>query len=114
MRQFGFAFFGFWETRYRSARLRHLLKPGGAGWQERLVAAHAIFFKGPPVPTKTAMSGRGAHALFACAMLLGYYDFALDVALETWARGEEAERVQALAEKYAQGPIGGNSFNRNL
>ncbi len=108
MRQFGFAFFGFWETRYRSARLRHLLRPHGgghgAGWQERLVHADAIFFKDPLVPTKAVLSSRAAHALFACAMLLGYYDFALDVALETWARGEEAERIQALAEKYAQAP----------
>jgi FkbM family methyltransferase len=104
MRQFGFAFFGFWETRYRSARLRHLLKLHGAGWQERLVHADAIFFKDPLVPTKAVLSERAAHALFACAMLLGYYDFALDVALETWARGEEAERIQALAEKYAQTP----------
>jgi FkbM family methyltransferase len=104
MRQFGFAFFGFRETSYRSAQLRHLLKQRGANWRERLFHADAIFFKDPLAPTKAVLSDRAAHVLFACAMLLGYYDFALDVALETWARGDEAAQVRALAEKYAQAP----------
>jgi FkbM family methyltransferase len=109
MRQFGFAFFGFGETSYRSAKLRHLLKLHGANWRERLFHADAIFFKDPLAPTKAMLSRRAAHVLFACAMLLGYYDFALEVALQTWARGEEAAQMRALAEKYAQAPDQGGS-----
>jgi FkbM family methyltransferase len=63
MREHGFEFFGFKDMSYRSARLR-------AG-NERLVHADAVFFKRP-------VSERGLHVLFACAMLLGYYDLAIE------------------------------------
>jgi FkbM family methyltransferase len=104
MRDSGFTFFGFSAMSYRSGRLRHLLGKGGPRWRERLIHADAVFFKDPLAPDAPVLSGRAQHALFACAMLLGYFDLALEVALESWASGAEAERIQALASKYAQAP----------
>jgi FkbM family methyltransferase len=104
MRERGFAFFGFGAMSYRSGRLRHLLGQRSARWQERLIHADAIFFKDPLVGNTPSLPNRAHHVLFASAMLLGYYDLALEVALETWASGEEATRIEALTQNYAQSP----------
>ena len=36
--------------------------------------------------------------------MLEYYDFALELALKTWARGEEAERIERLVRELAALP----------
>jgi len=71
--------------------------------RERAFYADAVFFK-DPLPGAAApakLSPRGMHALFSCAVLLGYYDFALEVALGTWARGEEARRLTSFVQEQA-------------
>ncbi len=103
LRERGFAFYGFATTGHRSCKL--LDKRVGAG-RERLFYADAVFFKDPLPggPRREPLSERGNHVLFACAMLLGYYDFALESALHTWAKGAEAKRVQELVRKGAALP----------
>lgn len=87
---------------YRSGRLRHVIGKGGQRWRERLIHADAVFFKDPLGEGAPKSTIRAQHALFVSAMLLGYYDLALEVALDSWAVGQEADRIQSLVTKYAQ------------
>ena len=66
--------------------------------------ADAVFFKDPLPggPQREPLSMRGNHVLFACTILLGYYDFALELALATWAFGVEATRIEKLVRKCAE------------
>jgi FkbM family methyltransferase len=102
MRESGFTFFGFSAMSYRSGSLRHVIGKGGQLWRERLIHADAVFFKDPLGEGAPKPTIRAQHALFVSAMLLGYYDLALEVALDSWAIGPEAERIQSLVTKYAQ------------
>jgi FkbM family methyltransferase len=101
LRAFGFSFYGF-DLHTRSAKL--LDKKQSAG-RERTYFADAIFLKDPLTGGlwKKPMTPRSLHALFACGLLLGYYDFALQLALETWAKGDPAEdeRLRRLAQNEA-------------
>jgi hypothetical protein len=47
------------------------------------------------------LSKRSNYVLFACALLTGYYDFALELAIKTWAQGEEAKRIEQLVHRVA-------------
>jgi FkbM family methyltransferase len=99
LRKRGFSFYGF-DLHTRSAKLLEKRKSAG---RERTYFADAIFLKDPlagglwPKP----LSERSLHALFVCALLLQYYDFALQLALETWAKGEEADRLRRLVRQEA-------------
>lgn len=101
LRAYGFSFFGFHSTHERARK--SLDKRRFAG-RERLLHADAIFFK-DPLPggagTRT-LTPRETHVLFTCALLLGYFDFALELAEATFATGA-AERAAAtlLIEKLA-------------
>jgi FkbM family methyltransferase len=100
LRSHGFSFYGFTKMSYRSRK--QLDKRTSLG-RERILWADAVFFKDPfpgGAPTE-ALSERGKYTLFVSALLLGYYDFALEVALRTWAQGEEAERINALVRRCA-------------
>ena len=99
LRQRGFSFYGF-DLRTRSAKMLEKRKSAG---RERIFYADAIFFKDPLAGGlwKKTMSSRSLHVLFACALLLEHYDFALQLALETWARGEEADRLRRLVQQEA-------------
>lgn len=103
LRERGFAFYGFATMGLRSRKLLDKRKEAG---RERLFYADAVFFKDPLPggPQRMALSERGNYVLFACAMLLGYYDFALELALETWAVGAEAKRIEELVRKRAALP----------
>jgi FkbM family methyltransferase len=96
LRTCGFSFYGF-DLHCRSAKLLDKRKSAG---RERTFFADAIFFKDPlsgglwPNP----LNQRSLFALFASALLLGYHDFALQLALETWATGGEATRIRRLVE----------------
>jgi FkbM family methyltransferase len=103
LRQRGFSFYGFSALHYRSRKL--LDKRLEAG-RERALWSDAIFFRdplpgGPPTP---ALSERQLHVLFCCALLLGYHDFALELAGETWASAEEHARVERLVRRLAANP----------
>lgn len=99
LRQRGFSFYGF-DLHHRSSKL--LNKRHSAG-RERTYFADVIFFKDPLSGGlwKKKMSPRSLHALFACALLLEYHDFALQLALESWATGGEAERLRRLVQREA-------------
>lgn len=95
----GFSFYGF-DVHHRSAKLLDKRKSAG---RERTFFADAIFFKDPLTAGlwKKPMPERSLHALFTTALLLEYYDFALQLALETWATGDEAARIRRLVESLA-------------
>ena len=103
LRPFGFSFYGFSTTHHRARKYLDKRKEVG---RERALYADAVFFKDalPGGPQPAPLSERGNHVLFACAILLGYYDFALELALGTWAVGEEADRIKALIHKHATLP----------
>jgi FkbM family methyltransferase len=99
LRSKGFSFYGF-DVHCRSSKLLDKRKSAG---RERTFFADAIFFKDPLSGGlwKKPMSERSLHALFVSALLLGYHDFALQLALETWAKGDEAARIRRLVEREA-------------
>jgi len=103
LRENGFSFYGFTKINHRSRKRVPQLDKHKEVWRERALHADAIFFKDPlPGGAKqVCLSERGNYVLFACAMLLGYYDFALELALETWAVGEEAKRIEKLVRQFA-------------
>jgi FkbM family methyltransferase len=104
LREYGFAFYGLANVGGRSCKL--LDKRNEAG-RERPIYADAIFLKDPLSRGAgvTPPTERANHVLFVCALLLGYYDFALELALATWATGPEATRIEALVKKCATMPL---------
>ena len=103
LRESGFSFYGFAKVSQRSRKRQPQLDKYKEVWQERSIHADAVFFKDPlPGGSKQiSLSERGNYVLFTCALLLGYYDFALELALETWASGEEAKRIENLVRQWA-------------
>jgi len=96
LRKRGFFFYGFMEMHYRSCKSLDKLFENG---RERTFWGDAVFFKDPiPMGTSTSktLTKRGAYVLFALALLTGYYDFALELALKEWAKGEESIRIANL------------------
>lgn len=100
-RERGFSFFGFHSTHERARKA--LDKRRFAG-RERLLHADAVFFKDPLPggPAVKPLSERETHVLFTCALLLGYFDYALELAEATFAStpGERAA-ILSLVEKLA-------------
>lgn len=103
LREQGFTFHGFAAMFQRSRKRPPQLDKTRESWRERLVHADAVFFKDPLPASARAepLPPRGNYALFASALLLGYYDFALELALATWAQGAEAERIERLIRRQA-------------
>lgn len=98
LRAQGFTFFGFKSMSHRAGQMRNLLSRRGPAWQERLFHADAIFFKDPL--SGANLTQRGGHALFSSALLLGYYDFALEAAK---AFGWNTKELESLTAKLATG-----------
>jgi len=100
LRDQGFAFFGFHSTHERSRKM--LDKKRFIG-RERLLHADAIFFKDPLEGRPAAMPERQHHVVFACALLCGFFDFALELVEAGLAGADAGERrrlttlMQALA-----------------
>ncbi len=107
LRGYGFSFYGFLPIHTRS---RKLIDKRTQVTAERALYAEAVFFKDPlpgAVPAPTALSTRHIHVLFAAALLLHYYDFALELAQETWlksASDAEKEAVETLVRDLASLP----------
>jgi len=103
LRARGFAFYGFATIGHRSCKFLDKRKEAG---RERMFYADAVFFKDPLAGCiqEIVFSERGIHVLFACALLLEYYDFALELARATWATGAEAKRIEALVRTCAALP----------
>lgn len=123
LRGHGFSFYGFQVWRGRSRR--QLDKRVELG-RERPFCVDAVFLKDPLPggPRAVELSPRQWRALFTCALLLGYFDFALELAETIWrddpARLDAARRlahsqaavdplttaaeVQALADRVRAAP----------
>lgn len=103
MRSSGFSFYGFSKMSYRSRKQMDKRTTIG---RERVLWADAIFFKDPFTGGfwNEPLTERGNHALFVCALLLQYYDFALEVALKTWASGEEVDKITEFVRNCAALP----------
>jgi len=100
LRERGFHFYGFQGLHSRSCkRLNKMVEAG----RERVFWADAVFFKDPLAndARQKPLSDRSKYVLFTCALLTGYYDFALELALKTWAQGEEARRIEQLVRRVA-------------
>lgn len=102
MRKQGFTFFGFTTLHTRS---RKFLDKKSHATRERLIYTDAIFFKDPlPGGYTSHLNERGTYALFTVALLLGYYDYALELAEATWLKSSdqaEADRIKALVNHLA-------------
>lgn len=97
LRKRGFTFYGFHTIHSRSLRQLNKLNQVGI---ERAMYADAVFFK-DPFPGSTSnkpLTERQNYALFTCALLLKYYDFALELATKTWCANspDELAKVQEL------------------
>jgi len=101
MRSQGFLFYGFMTLNYRSGQLRSLLKSKSSHWQERLIHADAVYFKDPFIQSNK-FSPRGYHALFACSLLLGYYDLSAELIKHGLLPGEDdTERMMTFIHQLA-------------
>ena len=91
LRGYGFSFYGFMPIHTRS---RKLLDKRTHITVERALYADAIFFKDPLGGTEVSLSTRQQQVLFTVALLLNFYDFALELAQETWLRDvDNPERI---------------------
>jgi FkbM family methyltransferase len=88
LREAGFSFYGFSRSHSRSCRL---LDKTTSTTAERLFYADAVFFKDPySTPNLMAQfTDRKFSVLYTTALLLGYYDFAFEVAKKTFADTEQ-------------------------
>jgi FkbM family methyltransferase len=105
LRSFGFTFYGFHTIHSRSMRQLNKLTQVGV---ERAMYADAVFFKDPLPGTasKSPLNERQQHVLFVCALLLKYYDFALELAGKTWAANspDELAHVKELINELSAIP----------
>lgn len=92
LRGHGFSFYGFQVWRGRSRR--KLDKRVELG-RERPFCVDAVFLKDPLPggPRAVELSPRQWRSLFTCALLLGYFDFALELAEAIWR--DDPVRLQA-------------------
>jgi FkbM family methyltransferase len=94
----GFTFYGFFETQGWSQKFIDKREVLG---RERACHADAVFLK-DPLPSgkaKGPISRRQYDMLYLCALLLKYYDFAVELAAEGDFDAEEAERLIRLAQR---------------
>jgi FkbM family methyltransferase len=102
MRERGFSFYGFDSLHLRSRRKLNKRRQIG---RERYLWADALFLKDPLPggPRPVSLSDRQTKVLFMFALLLGYYDFALELASAGWAKHDavEAAAVSALVHGLA-------------
>jgi FkbM family methyltransferase len=100
LRGSGFSFFGFHSTHERSRKLLDKARYIG---RERLLHADAVFFK-DPLPGATAsarLNPRQQHILLVCALLFGYFDFALEIAAGCFPDPDERQLIRRVVEDLA-------------
>ncbi len=108
LRERGFSFYGFSQMAFRSCKQLNKQKEMG---QERVLWADAIFFKETVHSQSLSpfQQCRQHYVLFVTAVLLGYFDFALEIARKTWAKGTEGQQVLELIQDLAAIPEGHRS-----
>ncbi len=102
LRSLGFAFYGA-SVHHRS---RKFMNKRLETSRERPLWADAVFLKDPLAggPVEVKLDTRGLHTLFCSAALLGFHDFALELALDTWADGAERARLERFVRRRASVP----------
>lgn len=100
MRGLGFSFYGF-HGRGIHHRSRKKIDKRVEQVRERAMWADAVFFRDPFEASTNGLRERKMKALFCCALLLGYHDFALEVAEATWADPEELTWMKELVHSRA-------------
>lgn len=99
MRKQGFSFYGFTTLHTRSKKY---LDKRSSATRERLIYTDAVFFKDPLPGGYTAeFNDRMAYTLFTVSLLLGFYDYALELANGTWlqkSNDEEKDRINELVQ----------------
>jgi FkbM family methyltransferase len=121
LRGLGFSFYGFPNLHFRSKKQLDKRIHRGT---ERTIYADAVFFKDPLAgnPNCGKLDERSQMILFTFALVLGYFDFALELACETFGSADKAlyrdlvfgvaaaqpekaaADVAALAERVRQAP----------
>lgn len=96
MRRLRFAFYGFLDFQHRSTRRLDKRRHRGL---ERMMQADAVFFRDPFDPANAAMDRRKSKVLLLIALLLGYFDFCLELTelLEPDDRPSLRSAILALA-----------------
>lgn len=90
LRENKFSFYGFMPIHTRSKKLLDKKKHVTT---ERAFYADAVFFKDPLSMPSIKLEQRQIYALFTAAILLGYYDYALELAMATWLKtADEVEK----------------------
>jgi len=89
LRENKFSFYGFMPIHTRSKKL---LDKKSQISKERALYADAVFFKDPLSMIDVNLDKRQVTALFTVALLLGYYDFALELAMEMGLAHDETEK----------------------
>lgn len=113
MRDFGFSFYGFTSMFSRSQKQLDKLSHGS---KERPFYTDAIFFRDPIQGTAVSQSfsKRQAKSLFICTILLGYFDFALELAKKTWlvdASLDENKKIVDFVLDISKQPIENEKIN---
>lgn len=93
LREQGFTFYGFAGNIIHNRSCK-LLDKKHHTTAERAIFADAVFFKDPLSGTTfhQTLSSRQQYSLFICALLFGYFDFALELADKTWASNDKQEQ----------------------
>ncbi|MBL8994537.1 MAG: FkbM family methyltransferase [Spirochaetia bacterium] len=103
LRGLGFSFYGFMDLHSRSLKQLDKRKENG---NERAFFANAVFLKDPFSLADGRKDGneRGSQVLFLSALMLGYFDFALEIVSKTWVENDppEARRLSALVHELAR------------
>jgi FkbM family methyltransferase len=114
LRAHGFSFYGF-TTLY--TRSKKFLNKKTQVTRERVIYSDAIFFKDPlPGGYVTTFTERKTYALFTVALLLGYFDFALELATNTWLKDAdilENNRITNLIKTLSAFPVDKNTTELN-
>jgi FkbM family methyltransferase len=104
LRAQGFTFFGFERLHYRSRKSLDKRREAG---RERLLFSDAYFFKDPYAKAGGApLSAREMKALFLSSVLLGFYDFALELLPGVIADEKEAEMLRREVHTLARQDLG--------
>jgi FkbM family methyltransferase len=102
LRKRGFSFYGFTSIHTRS---RKFLDKRTHITAERALYSDAIFFKDPLSTSQARLTERQEKILFTVALLLNFYDFAFELAQETWlqnAESQERRKIERLIKKLAE------------
>jgi len=113
LRDVGFSFYGFHGgIHYRSKKKIDKRTERG---RERALWADAIFFKDPLDGRRQFFSTRQYHVLYCAALLLEYYDFALELA-RCWGNSDEEEmrRAESVVRRRASNPPGKNADDARM